>query len=124
MIGYLEAVREFHEAADLLIRDKPGWNEGELQLRMDLHQEEYLELLEAIGNRDLVETADALADLLYVLCGTALVLGIPLDAIFAEVHRSNMTKVADGLRRDDGKILKGPNFSPPDIAGILRQAED
>lgn len=121
-MSYFEDVREFHEASNTLVNDVPGWDENVHQLRMALHQEEYMELLVAMHDRNLVGTADGIADLIYVLCGTALAFGIPLNEVFAEVHRSNMTK-GDGSKRDDGKIMKGPNFRPPDIAGILEAAQ-
>jgi len=66
--------------------------------------------------------ADAIADLLYVVYGAALTFGIPTAEVFAEVHRSNMTKLGDDglpIYRDDGKVLKGPHYSPPDLAPIL-----
>jgi predicted HAD superfamily Cof-like phosphohydrolase len=76
-----------------------------------------MELYHGIHKRDLVLIADGLADVAYLLIRTALCYGIPLDEVFAEVHRSNMTK--DGSRRDDGKILKGDKFEPPRIKEIL-----
>ncbi len=91
-------------------------------LRVRLLQEEFDEYLEAENENDLVEIADALADMVVIIHGTAIRYGIPLDEVFAEVHRSNMSKVsADGtvLRREDGKILKPDTYSPPDIASIL-----
>jgi len=112
-------------------------------MRMSLIKEEFTELCEAVygpqagdeltkalsslpdqESRDLVETADALADLVYVIYGFALEAGIDLDAVLAEVHRSNLSKLMpDGSvkRREDGKVLKGPGFSAPDIAAVLRQ---
>jgi predicted HAD superfamily Cof-like phosphohydrolase len=69
-------------------------------------------------NHDIIGIADAYADLLYVVYGGAVTNGIDIDEVFKEVHRSNMSKLgADGtpIFRDDGKVLKGPNFSPPDI---------
>ena len=80
-------------------------------------EEELEELWDSLTSGKLEYTADAIADLIYVLIGTALRYGIPLDEVFAEVHRSNMTK--DGTRRDDGKILKGESFEPPRIKEIL-----
>ena len=118
-------VREFHEAFDLVIRDRPttGIPDHERELRRELHREELKELHEAMELEDIVEIADALADLIYVLHGTALHYGIDLEPIQAEVHRSNMSKLLpDGsvLRRDDGKVLKGPDFTAPAIARLLR----
>jgi len=84
------------------------------------------ELMPAIATRDMLETADAIVDSIYVLIGAALEFGIPLAEIWAEVQRSNMGKVIelpDGTRkvnrRPDGKILKPENWVPPDIAGVL-----
>lgn len=71
---------------------------------------------------DIYEVADALADILYVVYGTAAEFGIPIDEIFAEVHKSNMSKLGeDGkpVYRGDGKVLKGPNFKLPDIIGVF-----
>lgn len=119
----LEMVREFHEAFGVPIRDTPGFPEPLVaELRESLIAEEYRELRDAADARDLEEVADALADLTYVIYGTALAYGIDLDAVLAEVHRSNMSKLgADGkpIYRDDGKVLKGPGFFRPDIAAVL-----
>lgn len=74
---------------------------------------------------DLIECADGLTDLRYLVDGGNLIFGFDGDALLAEVHRSNMSKLgADGkpVRREDGKTLKGPNYSPPDIAGVLMQS--
>ena len=84
--------------------------------------EEFYELITALNNDDLVELADGMADLIVVVCGTALSYGIPLDEVFAEVHLSNMSKLGeDGkpIYREDGKVLKGPYYHPPDIQGVL-----
>ena len=87
-------------------------------LRVELLTEEFIETINAIEREDLVEIADGLADLVYVALGTAHEYGIPLDRVWTEVHRTNMAK-AGGERREDGKILKPPGWTPPDIAGIL-----
>mgnify|MGYP000311711871 CR=1 FL=1 len=91
-------------------------------LRVDLIEEELDELKEAIANDDLVEVADALADLLYVVYGAGAAFGINLDACFHEVHSSNMSKLGeDGkpIYREDGKVMKGPNFREPALRDIL-----
>jgi predicted HAD superfamily Cof-like phosphohydrolase len=75
------------------------------------------EFLEAADQADLVEMVDALADILVVTYGTAIELGVDLEPVFEEVHRSNMSK--NGGRDAGGKVLKGPAFSPPDVAGEL-----
>lgn len=95
------------------------------ELRCALIEEEAAELREALDNDDIVEVADAIADLLYVVYGAALTFGIPVMEVFAEVHRSNLTKLDDDglpVYRADGKVMKGKNFSPPDLLPILRAA--
>jgi predicted HAD superfamily Cof-like phosphohydrolase len=73
---------------------------------------------------DIIEVADALADIIYIACGTAVSYGIPLDDVFAEVHRSNMAKLVDGkvIRREDGKIQKPDGWTAPDVKGVLEEA--
>jgi phosphoribosyl-ATP pyrophosphohydrolase len=90
-------------------------------LRLELIGEEYKELVVASLNNNIVEIADALADLLYVIYGTGVAYGIDLEPIFNEVHRSNMSKLTDCIIREDGKILKGPHYSPPVIEPLLKQ---
>lgn len=115
---------EFHAAVD-----HPDTNS--LWLRPTLHDEEHRELIEAL--QDLCDTlnqsawsddstrvaakavARELADVLYIAYGTAHVAGIDLDAAFEEVHRANMHKARAGIRRADGKIVKPPDFEPPDM---------
>lgn len=87
-------------------------------------EEENREYLEAAQQGDLVEVADALGDMLYILCGTILEHGMQhkIEAVFEEIQRSNMSKLgADGkpIHREDGKVLKGPNYFRPDIQAIL-----
>lgn len=97
--------------------------ETERTLRKLLLMEEFDEYLDAEKNDDIVEVADALADMCVIILGTAAAYGIPLAAVFEEVHRSNMAKVMpDGTvkRRGDGKILKPDGWTPPDIAAVLR----
>jgi len=95
------------------------------KLREALIREEFEEeLVPAMKDGNIVEIADALSDILYVTYGAAVAFGIPIDECFAEVHRSNMSKTGpDGkaLRREDGKILKGPNYFRPNLARILQQ---
>jgi predicted HAD superfamily Cof-like phosphohydrolase len=79
----------------------------------------------AVEENDIVAVADAIADLLYVTYGAALTFGIPIREVFAEVHRSNMTKLdAEGnpVYRGDGKVMKGPSFSEPDLMPLLAAA--
>lgn len=124
-----QMVQEFHETYDHPVVDAPkipSWEREEL--RVNLISEELMELEQAIdipdneAERKLVAVADALADLIYVTYGAALEYGIDLDAVVAEVHRSNMSKLGeDGkpIHRSDGKVLKGPHYSEPDLHAIL-----
>jgi predicted HAD superfamily Cof-like phosphohydrolase len=117
------AVTEFHEAFGLMVNSVPVLPDTATRdLRKKLLAEEYTEYTTAEAEDDIVEIADALADLIYIACGTAVAYGIPLDRVFAEVHSSNMSKLGnDGkpIYRDDGKVLKGPNYRPPQIDKIL-----
>lgn len=123
----MEMVREFHEKFGLPISDEPRlplWEQAEL--RRQLLDEEFVEYEAASYGFSLEKIADALADMVYVIYGTALVYGIPLDDVIAEVHRSNMTKLgADGkpIYDERGKVLKGPDYEPPRIAEVLARAE-
>ena len=99
-------------------------------LRVRLIVEELEEFAAASASGDIVEAADGLADLMYVIFGAALEWGIPLDYVFAEVHRSNMSKLWDGPTgkearyRADGKVLKPPSYSQADVAGVLAGVKD
>ena len=123
-----DAVKEFHEVFNHPISKTPNIpNEARCKLRDDLLAEEYQEYLDARKDNDIVEIADALGDMIVIICGTALEYGIPLDKVFNEIHRSNMSKLgADNkpIYREDGKILKGPNYSPPNIESILQEAKN
>ena len=118
----LEAVKKFHQAFGLGIADQPKASLGKdkNQLRYELMKEENEEYLEAAMNDDLVEVADALGDMLYILCGTMLEHGMQnkIEAVFDEIQSSNMSKLdANGqpIYREDGKVLKGENYFKPDI---------
>ncbi|WP_461532321.1 pyrophosphohydrolase domain-containing protein [Sinomicrobium sp.] len=124
----LEAVGEFHKAFGLGISDTPLANLGsdKNKLRFNLMAEENEEYLEAAENDDLVEVADALGDMLYILCGTILEHGMQhkIEEVFEEIQRSNMSKLgADGkpIYREDGKVMKGPDYFKPNIAAILNE---
>ena len=115
-----DMVWDFHRAFGLPARTRPtAVRDRDLaELRVRLQREETEELAEALGVQDLVAIADALADILYVAYGTAVTYGIDLDAVVAEVHRSNMSKLGpDGqpMLRSDGKVLKPSTYRPPDI---------
>jgi predicted HAD superfamily Cof-like phosphohydrolase len=122
----LKAVEAFHNAFGLGVQQKPiaKLEESKLKLRFDLMAEENEEYLEAAKNNDIVEVADALGDMLYILCGTILEHGMQhkIEAVFNEIQRSNMSKLgANGkpIYREDGKVMKGPNYFKPNIYEIL-----
>jgi len=128
MKNKLKAVQEFHEAFGLGIQHEPIANlsDSKLKLRFDLMAEENEEYLEAAKNNDLVEVADALGDMLYILCGTILEHGMQhkIEAVFNEIQRSNMSKLGvngEPIYREDGKVMKGPNYFKPKIKEILDQ---
>ncbi len=124
----IAAVTEFHTAFKLNMNSKPIANIGEdrKKLRFELMKEENEEYLEAAQNNDLVEVADALGDMLYILCGTIIEHGMQdkITAVFNEIQRSNMSKLdEDGnpIYREDGKVLKGSNYFKPNIKEILEK---
>lgn len=121
-----DAVAEFHKVFGLNMKETPTADIGIKNnlLRYKLMREENEEYLEAANNNDLVEVADALGDMLYILCRTIIEHGMQhkIDEVFNEIQRSNMSKLgADGkpIYREDGKVLKGPNYFGPDIPSIL-----
>jgi len=120
-----EMVKQFHDALGHDDPETPIYPELEIRvLRRCLIAEESQEYCDADNKADLVEIADALADLLYVTYGAAIAYGLPIDKIFAEVHRSNMTKFKHGPTfREDGKLLKGTGFEPPRIKEILDETD-
>jgi len=121
----LKQVEEFHNAFGQVNGTEPQLlEEKTFELRYRLMAEENEEYKEACMNGDIVQIADALGDQLYILCGTILKHGLQdkIEEIFNEIQNSNMSKLdAEGkpLLRDDGKILKGPNYFPPNIFKIL-----
>ncbi|CAL9403170.1 hypothetical protein [Streptomyces sp. enrichment culture] len=120
-----DLVRAFHRAFGLDARDVPSEVPPELAAhRGELLAEEAAEAVEVSVSGPLDRLAHELADVVYVAYGTALVHGIDLDAVIAEVHRSNMTKLGpDGsvARRSDGKVLKGEHYRAPDVSTVLRR---
>lgn len=97
------------------------------KLRHKLIKEELKEYKTAMQNRDIVEVADALGDLLYVVYGAAVEHGLDMEGIFDEIHNSNMSKLdTDGraILREDGKILKGPNYRAPELFPVLLNQRD
>ena len=122
------AVKKFHETFKIGYLNSPEADLGieKNTLRHKLMKEENDECFEAANNGDLVEVADALGEMLYILCGTILEHGMEhkIEEVFDEIQRSNMSKLSeDGtpIYRDDGKILKGPNYFKPRIAEILNR---
>lgn len=112
-------VAEFHRAFGILVGEAPAVPDGATQrLRLRLIQEEFDELKEAFEQADEAAIAKELADLLYVVYGTAVSCGIDMQPVFREVHRSNMSKVG-GHKREDGKWVKPPTYSPAAVAPLL-----
>ena len=106
------------------VKNKPSFSTDKInKLRIDLIKEELTELTEAMNNKDLLEVADALTDILYVTYGAGHAFGIDLDKCFDEVQNSNMSKLDnDGkpIFNNDGKVMKGPNYFKPDLNKFLK----
>lgn len=124
----LKAVQEFHTAFAIGHSEVPRADLGTTKniLRYELMREENEEYFEAVQNHDLTEIADALGDMLYILCGTIIEHGLQhkIEEVFDEIQRSNMSKLGtDGkpIYREDGKVMKGPNYFKPDFSKILKQ---
>lgn len=116
-------VERFHRLFDILVQQRPGLvDERTRVLRERLIHEEFEELKEAMGKEELPAIAKELADLLYVVYGTAVSYGIDMGPVFREVHRSNMSKIG-GYKRDDGKWVKPPTYSPAAIEPILTKQQ-
>lgn len=122
----LDAVKAFHTAFKIGYLETPKADLGmeKNMLRYKLMREENEEYLEAANSNDLVEVGDALGDMLYILCGTIIEHGFQhkIEEIFEEIQKSNMSKLGeDGepIYREDGKVLKGPNYFQPKIQEIL-----
>ena len=122
------AVTSFHEAYGIEIEDKPTANLPDQisTLRFNLMKEENEEYFEAARKNDIVEVADALGDMLYILCGTIITHGFQnkIEEVFDEIQKSNMSKLGkDGkpIYRSDGKVMKGPNYFKPNIRAILKK---
>lgn len=112
-------VAEFHRRFDIVVGSSPAIpDESTCLLRLRLIQEELDELRDAFGHGHLPAVAKELADLLYVVYGTAVSCGIDMEPVFREVHRSNMTKIG-GYKRADGKWVKPANYSPASLDEIL-----
>jgi predicted HAD superfamily Cof-like phosphohydrolase len=116
-------VELFMRAGEHEVRSDPGPFTNQAFLYYDLVKEEFFELSQAMRDMDIVETADACADLIWVIEGLCHSLGIPLQKVWDEVARSNMSKTVEGklIKRADGKVLKPDTYSPPDIKSILKK---
>ncbi len=129
MIAQLRMLEEFHRVFGAHLEHTPtaDISDETIALRVSLIQEELNEYRTAAEARDLVGIADALSDLMYVVLGTYVAHGLQdvAEALFAEVHRSNMSKLDEHgqvIYREDGKVLKSPLWQPPNLAHILHDA--
>ena len=127
----IAAVEDFHQAYHVPVQNSPkaSISMDIIELRHRLMAEENQEYLDAAKDGDLVEVADALGDMMYILAGTMISHGMQnmIDAVFDEIHRSNMSKLGDEgqpLYREDGKVMKGPNYFKPDIQSNLSGRSD
>ena len=122
----INSVKEFHKAFKIGYNEIPIATLGDSKntLRYNLMKEENEEYLEAVQNDNLIEIADALGDMMYILCGTIIEHGLQhkIEAVFDEIQRSNMSKLdhsGNPIYRADGKVMKGPNYFKPDFSKIL-----
>ena len=106
------------------VKTKPSFSTDKInKLRLDLIKEELTELTEAMNNKDLLEVADALTDILYVTYGAGHAFGINLDKCFDEVQNSNMSKLDENgkpIYNEFGKVMKGPNYFKPDLEKFIK----
>ena len=123
----LDAVKEFHKIFKIGYSQVPKSSLGESKnlLRYNLMKEENEEYLQAVQDDDLTEIADALGDMLYILCGTIIEHGLQdkIEVVFDEIQRSNMSKLDENgqpIYREDGKVIKGSNYSKPNFEKILK----
>ena len=116
-------VKEFMQKFKQEVKSKPSFpDESIIKLRINLIKEELLELEEALNEKNIEETADALTDILYVTYGAGHAFGIDLDKCFDEVQKSNMSKLdkfGNPIYNDQGKVMKGPSYFKPDLKKIL-----
>jgi len=119
-----QKVKTFMQTFGQEVKSKPSFSSEKINnLRYNLIKEELEELKQAIDNKDLLEVADALTDLLYVTYGAGHSFGVNLDDCFNEVQNSNMSKLgSDGkpIYNEDGKVMKGPNYYKPDLSKFIR----
>ena len=119
----MNAVKDFHDTFGLSYNDSPtvDLEKKIIELRYNLMKEENEEYIEAARKNDIIEVADALGDMLYILCGTIIEHGMSdiIEDVFDEIQKSNMSKLgADGkpIYRKDGKVMKGPNYFKPNFS--------
>ena len=124
----IDHVAKFHEVFGIGNEEKPVAKQDTdtILLRYKLMREENEEYLEAAQNGDLVEIADALGDMMYILCGTILKHGLQhvIEDVFEEIQRSNMSKLDENnkpIYREDGKVMKSTLYTPPNIEGVLKE---
>lgn len=122
----LDQVKKFHEAFGLDVSETKKADLGleKNLLRYKLMREENEEYLDAAMQGDMVEVADALGDMLYILCGTIISHGMQhkIEEVFDEIHNSNMSKLGEDQKpiyREDGKVMKGPNYFKPELKKII-----
>ena len=119
-----QKVKKFMQTFGQEVKSKPSFGTGKINdLRYNLIKEELDELKQAIDNKDLLEVADALTDILYVTYGAGHAFGIDLDRCFEEVQNSNMSKLGENgkpIYNDTGKVMKGPNYYKPNLSKFLK----
>ena len=119
-----EKVKNFMQTFGQEVKNKPSFSSEKInKLRYDLIKEELEELKEALDKKDLVETADALTDILYVTYGAGHAFGINLNDCFEEVQQSNMSKLNNEgkpIYNDAGKVMKGPKYFKPDLSKFIK----
>ena len=119
-----QKVKTFMQTFGQEVKSRPSFSTEKInQLRYNLINEELEELKQAILNKDLLETADALTDILYVTYGAGHAFGIDLDKCFEEVQNSNMSKLGDDgkpIYNDSGKVMKGPNYFKPNLSKFVK----
>ena len=119
-----EKVKTFMQTFGQEVKTKPSFSTDKINdLRYNLIKEELSELKEAMYNKDLLEVADALTDILYVTYGAGIAFGIDLDKCFDEVQNSNMSKLGENgkpIYNEAGKVMKGPNYFKPDLSKYVK----